>query len=105
MDYRGCSVIPKSSSRPRIQENFDILSFELTTEQVCNLLFSFYYLFVLWYCHLLCIMLLSHSLLPLFLLFFCLTTVYRFVVHRLLRCLLLTLSTRIRDLTTLVSSF
>ena len=31
---RGCSVIPKSSSIARIRENFDILSFQLTEEQV-----------------------------------------------------------------------
>lgn len=31
---RGCAVIPKSSSLARVRENFDILSFELSFEQM-----------------------------------------------------------------------
>ncbi|CAM9301958.1 unnamed protein product, partial [Ectocarpus fasciculatus] len=34
---RGCSVIPKSSSIARIRENFDVLSFELSAEQMATI--------------------------------------------------------------------
>jgi diketogulonate reductase-like aldo/keto reductase len=34
---RGVAPIPKSSSRSRLQENFDIFSFDLPADDVCSI--------------------------------------------------------------------